>query len=243
MPGTASPCDVCGQPTKSSLGVCANTPACRIEYRRRYKPEKTRRRKAAAGGAAQPPSACTICGQPMSRQSFLLICSRTAECRKAQTRLYAVRYRAKDPDREKQRDARYRASHPGRDTKYLQRANRRCKYAKLGCTALAVPGSRACRKHKNADNRQRHRRRRAKIKQKLAAAQNGICAWCGLPLPADLARTDVDHIIPVSRGGPDALWNLQLLHSPCNRRPGAKGQRLTSAALQLAAQYGVTVLA
>lgn len=234
MPGAASPCDVCGQPTKSRLGVCANAPPCRIEYMRRYK-AKTAPQRA-------PPPACTLCGRPMSRRSFLLVCSRTTACRKEQARLYAVRYKAKDPEREKQRDARYRASHPGRDARYLQRADRPCKYAKLGCAALAVPGSRACRQHKNADNRRRRERRRAKVKQKLAAAQNGLCAWCGLPLPADLARADIDHIIPVSRGGPDVLWNLQLLHSPCNRRPGAKGQRLTSAALQLAAHYGVAVL-
>lgn len=35
-------------------------------------------------------------------------------------------------------------------------------------------------------------------------------------------QMDVDHIVPQSKGGSDALWNLQGLCQHCNRSKGAK---------------------
>lgn len=78
------------------------------------------------------------------------------------------------------------------------------------------------------------------LKYRLAKAQNGICTWCRLPLPDDLADTAVDHIIPKCRGGPDRRWNLQVLHHQCNRR-GHKGTKLTPEAVALAAERGVVL--
>jgi hypothetical protein len=65
--------------------------------------------------------------------------------------------------------------------------------------------------------------------------QGGICPWCSEALPADLAKTAVDHIVPVFRGGPWVEQNLQLLHLGCN---ASKGNRVTAAALELAALHG-----
>lgn len=47
-----------------------------------------------------------------------------------------------------------------------------------------------------------------------------ICGICG----GDVVLSDVhiDHIYPVSRGGKDELTNLQVAHSVCNIRKGAK---------------------
>jgi HNH endonuclease len=64
--------------------------------------------------------------------------------------------------------------------------------------------------------------------------QGGICPWCGNALPADLAKTAVDHVVPVSRGGPWVEQNLQLLHLGCNT---SKGNRVTAGALELAAAH------
>ena len=72
----------------------------------------------------------------------------------------------------------------------------------------------------------------------LAKAQNGICPECSLPLPGDLVKTEVDHIIPRVRGGPDRTWNLRLVHFKCNR---SKRFTLTDEALALAAEHGVTL--
>lgn len=78
---------------------------------------------------------------------------------------------------------------------------------------------------------------RIRRKQRMADRQGGICPWCKLPLlPEDLARTQVDHIIPLGRGGPDRPWNRQLLHTRCNY---AKGSKLTPEAEKLAAEHGV----
>ena len=73
---------------------------------------------------------------------------------------------------------------------------------------------------------------------KLARAQDGICTWCGLPLPGDLAGTVVDHVIPRSAGGPDEPWNFELLHVRCNG-PAGKWHKITPKALELAARHGL----
>ena len=78
----------------------------------------------------------------------------------------------------------------------------------------------------------------AQRRERLARAQGGICPECTLPLPEDLTGTEVDHIIPKVRGGPDAAWNRQLIHFACNR---TKRFRLTDAARALAAEHGVRV--
>ena len=70
----------------------------------------------------------------------------------------------------------------------------------------------------------------------LAAEQDGICPWCKLPLPDDLADTVSDHIIPRSRGGPNRAWSRQVLHRVCNLR---KGSKLTDEARALAARCGI----
>ncbi len=48
--------------------------------------------------------------------------------------------------------------------------------------------------------------------------QEGSCMYCGCGLPAD--GFEVDHKVPVSRGGGDERENLQLLCPACSRRKG-----------------------
>ena len=62
--------------------------------------------------------------------------------------------------------------------------------------------------------------RRSFSRKKLLAVyqqSNGVCVACG---KSD--ELEVDHIIPLSRGGSNDLSNLQLLCSTCNRSKGAK---------------------
>jgi hypothetical protein len=73
----------------------------------------------------------------------------------------------------------------------------------------------------------------------LAQQQDWRCIWCEQPLlPADIGagRTQVDHVIPIIRGGPREPWNLELLHSKCN---GSKGDRMTPRAWALARAHGI----
>ena len=77
----------------------------------------------------------------------------------------------------------------------------------------------------------------AQRRERLAREQDGICPECTLPL-GELAETEVDHIIPKVRGGPDVAWNRQLIHFACNR---TKRFKLTDAALALAAEHDIRV--
>jgi len=45
---------------------------------------------------------------------------------------------------------------------------------------------------------------------------NGVCGICGNPVEHETFT--IDHIIPLSRGGPHVLKNLQVAHKSCNSR-------------------------
>jgi 5-methylcytosine-specific restriction endonuclease McrA len=49
----------------------------------------------------------------------------------------------------------------------------------------------------------------------LYAAQDGKCASCGGKM-GKLIQASLDHVIPISIGGVDALGNLVLMHGICN---------------------------
>lgn len=61
---------------------------------------------------------------------------------------------------------------------------------------------------------------RESILADLWSKSGGLCALCGLPLPSDGKRIDVDHVIPRAAGGQTELNNLFLAHSGCNRSKG-----------------------
>lgn len=52
----------------------------------------------------------------------------------------------------------------------------------------------------------------------LWIAQNGCCGICGKELDTEW---HIDHILPISKGGPNVSWNLQLAHPLCNIAKGA----------------------
>lgn len=65
-------------------------------------------------------------------------------------------------------------------------------------------------------------------RKRAIASKDHVCAIChkfidvGLPAFSPLA-VEVDHIVPKARGGSMyEIENLQLTHSQCNRRKGAK---------------------
>ena len=51
--------------------------------------------------------------------------------------------------------------------------------------------------------------------RKLIRAQKGFCPYCKTPFLID-SVVEVDHIIPISKGGKDVYKNLQLLHKHCH---------------------------
>lgn len=62
------------------------------------------------------------------------------------------------------------------------------------------------------------------VRKRAIASKDHICALCGNPIDMDAPphtpmALEVDHIIPISRGGaPYDLDNLQLTHMRCNRQ-------------------------
>lgn len=56
------------------------------------------------------------------------------------------------------------------------------------------------------------------------------CSWCGMETDPnahidDDNKLNIDHIIPLSRGGDDAIYNSQVMCRKCNNK---KGNRITS---------------
>ena len=56
------------------------------------------------------------------------------------------------------------------------------------------------------------------LKQRLMRQQDNTCVYCGYRRTA--ASLDIDHIIPVVRGGSNNEDNLQVICRPCNIRKG-----------------------
>lgn len=53
-------------------------------------------------------------------------------------------------------------------------------------------------------------------------ARDGLkCHICGLPVKRD--EISLDHLIPISKGGPHASWNLAISHRLCNYSRSDKG--------------------
>lgn len=55
--------------------------------------------------------------------------------------------------------------------------------------------------------------------KRLLVLQKGKCACCGKPLGDDY---HLDHIMPLSLGGANEDWNIQLLTASCNHHKSAK---------------------
>lgn len=83
------------------------------------------------------------------------------------------------------------------------------------------------RELKNASNRRRRALLRGNGYEKYTAEdinrlwhdQGGCCAYCGTPL---FANYHIDHVVPISRGGPDKLDNLALACPWCNQSKNNK---------------------
>lgn len=56
------------------------------------------------------------------------------------------------------------------------------------------------------------------LKQELMRRQNNTCVYCGHRRTA--RNLEIDHIVPVVRGGTNDKSNLQVICAPCNQRKG-----------------------
>ena len=71
-------------------------------------------------------------------------------------------------------------------------------------------------------NRKRRDRKRisANRKRKLWKASKGKCRICGREIRHKGDPVNIDHIVPVSRGGKQTFKNMALTHARCNVQKG-----------------------
>ena len=78
----------------------------------------------------------------------------------------------------------------------------------------------------SARTQQRRRARKAHVvsgpwtRDQVWLRDEGRCWICGGPLSPE--NWHVDHVIPISRGGPDTFENVRAAHPACNIRKGAR---------------------
>ena len=66
----------------------------------------------------------------------------------------------------------------------------------------------------------------------LLAQQQGLCGICCRPFTTEeRMRVEVDHVVPVSKGGPRVIENLRTTHRACNQTK--KAQPLLEARIDL----------
>lgn len=164
---------------------------------------------------------CRVCGKCWTAQKNALICS--SECFKAEARAKALRY-AIDQHRK-----------AGKAVDCVECHARFCPL--YGCKHGSLPLCSPCADMRRARQRQIERRetgnhiRRAKhygvaykrFKLSSVLERDGwLCQLCGIATPKELRglyvanAPEVDHIIPVSKGGPHLPSNCQCLCRACN---------------------------
>ena len=62
------------------------------------------------------------------------------------------------------------------------------------------------------------RQKRLRTRLVLELMQHGRCLYCGMR--PRRSRLEIDHRVPLAKGGTDGLDNLALACGPCNRRKG-----------------------
>lgn len=196
-------------------------------------------------------AACKLCDGPVSKRSTSGFCRRNSECKRKAQAVADARFYAAHREQRLADNAAWRAVHRSRTReplgpdetsrqRYLARTDRRCLFP-AGCDLYAEAGLKYCRPHHNAESNRRYRQKAGTLKQRLAEAQKWICTWCQGVLPVSPSRAHVDHIIPRASGLViEEEWNYQLLHGRCNQE---KSGKITSQAIALAAEHGLTLAA
>ena len=74
--------------------------------------------------------------------------------------------------------------------------------------------------HRGVDPDKNRPRLSPALREKVIERDGLVCGLCGGPVAPD--DVHIDHILPRSLGGRDRLSNLQVAHSRCNLRKGAR---------------------
>jgi hypothetical protein len=75
-------------------------------------------------------------------------------------------------------------------------------------------------KRRERDRERKAKRKGARAQILMLAHRDGfLCSLCGENMP-DVGDIEVDHVVPVSKGGTSDPENLKLAHSRCNLKKG-----------------------
>lgn len=135
---------------------------------------------------------------------------------------------AKNPERKREIDrksgAKYRAAHPELHIergRLYREANPEKRRATCQRWDKANPKKKLAQRHARlAREHGAEGRHTAEDVDRIASVQDHRCNMCACDLRE--VGQHIDHIIPLSRGGSNWPYNLQLLCGTCNRRNGAK---------------------
>jgi 5-methylcytosine-specific restriction endonuclease McrA len=126
-----------------------------------------------------------------------------------------VAYRAANRDRLREADRAYRAAN--RDA-ILERRRNSSAEAEAGARWRAANPERVLDYARRTGNRRRARRAQVDARvvtnrdlAQLRRRQAGACAYCG-----ELRPLQLEHVVPIARGGRDAIGNLVLACKRCN---------------------------
>lgn len=150
--------------------------------------------------------------------------------KKAAKRAYNARYYRENRQRLLEKQARYDRSDRGRENDRVRRARYRKTAHGRRRSAVRTARYRATLRgvvvHRNIQARRRARLRGAAIeplpadwREQLLGFQGGRCAYCHEALGDD---AQMEHVIPLARGGPHTWENVVLACPPCNMTKWAR---------------------
>jgi 5-methylcytosine-specific restriction endonuclease McrA len=153
---------------------------------------------------------CTTCSTERSEDDFYVVRGRRIaqckECRREKMRTYMRQWRAENPERNRETDRRHRESNPEAT------AAKYARYAKNN-------------PHKRRDIDARRRARIANAprvekidREYIIARDNSTCHICGKRVTTQL---ELDHLVPLAKGGSHTADNLRVAHKWCNGSMGA----------------------
>jgi len=178
---------------------------------------------------------CSIegCGKPHCAKGLCRKCYYAAKyvAERNETKERNRRWRRDNPDKIKDQHRRWRSANPHKSAEYSRRYKqknpdkakaRADKYQKENCQKLLERARQWKRAHPDVQRAWEHRRRSRELDavgyytpeewSDRVAEYGGICPRCRTPW----TRPTVDHIVPLSKGGTNWIWNIQPLCGSCN---------------------------
>lgn len=203
MDQAAKTCTKCGTGFNT-----VNCPACAKEYnaayRERHKEEIVRRRAAKSEEKKAYDAEYRVKNADAKKAYFA---AHYKENREKILAYQADYYRA-NTEKVKERAAAWYANNPER-VKAIMAAWRKAN----------VAARRIIEHNREAQKRVNGGKLSSGLSERLFVLQKGRCACCGEPLGDNY---HLDHIMPISLGGANEDWNIQLLRQRCNNQKRAK---------------------